>query len=84
MASLLLGMMDALTSAKANTVFHSHKLHPLPKQKAMTLLSFPPSISKPFSKPSRVMVLTQIALFAPTLAFSALHSFRHMQLQQHQ
>lgn len=82
--SLPLGMMDALTSAEANTIFHSHRPHHLPKQKAMTLLSFPPSISQQFCKPSRVVVLTQIALFAPTLAFSALHSLRHMQLQQYQ
>lgn len=89
MGSLPLGMMDALTSAEANTIFHSHRLHPLPKQKAVTpglipTLNFQTVFQTVFQTQQGYGVDTNCSQFAPTLAFSALHSLRHVQMQQYQ
>lgn len=85
MESLPLGMMDALTSAEANTVFHTHRLHPLPKQKAVTPALIPTlNFQTVFQTQQGYGVDTNCSQFAPTLAFSALHSLRHVQMQQYQ
>lgn len=57
MGSLPRGTTDALTSAEADVVFHSHKLHPVPKQDAVRPCPHSHPQYQKFVKPCRVTVL---------------------------